>query len=96
MKWNNKGMAVREVPPFEYKKELLLDPRGRVTVHLWMFAGYTQKRAFEIGFNYQGAFNSLPVASTNFFRTQSVELYIIALRERYEKQPYINLRAYRY
>lgn len=96
MKWNKKGIAVKELAPVDYKVELLKDPRARTTVLLWLFCGYTQKRAFEVGFSWHGSSNSLPVASTNFFRTQAVELYIITLRERYEVQPYINLRAYRY
>ena len=96
MRYNKHKMAIQEASPFDYKKELLPDPRGRTTVLLWLFCGYTQKRAYEIGYSWKGATSSLPVTSTNFFRTQAVEIYIRELRMRYEDQPYINLKAFRY
>lgn len=96
MRWNKRKNAIQENSPFNYKKELLPDPRGRTTVLLWLFCGYTQKRAYEIGYSWNKAYGSLPVVSTNFFRTQAVELYVKALRDFYEIRPYINLKAYRY
>lgn len=95
MRFNRKGKAENEVSPFNFKREWLLDPRGRCAVHLWLFCGYTQRKAFEIAFEWKGALSSLPVASTLFFRSRETEDYIKELRIYFQYHSYLNLKAWK-
>jgi len=93
MRYNNKGIAENEISPFNYKRDWLPDPRGRCAVHLWLFCGYTQRKAYEIAFNWKGSQSSLPVASTLFFRSNETEEYILELRYYFIQHEYLNVKS---